>query len=391
MSKALALELDRPARRPHVAWGISLALGVATLLLTRHSQLPGLGGLVAPWALLILVLTLGRSTTMLALMPLLAYGSASVIGSALAGRDVADAMRFFIVLLATILAFNVRPRTISQPWALAPVALQCVLITALSVGLGVMQDPLVAGTVREMAIENAWGDVYSFDGIYYRVQVIGNALIPLLFMVCLWERKKRFFHKAGLLVSALGLVAAGNLTYFIVAALALALRYRSLLARQWLLLFLLIPLMAVSAIIFSGDAQEIIDRKFEGSDSSMGVRFDQVDAAQRSFENSPASLVFGAGLGARFPDGKERNYSEFLYIELQALYVTYQIGILGMLLYMLTVAWCVRRRLNMEGRSIFWLYMLSGITNPYILDTNQIVMTMLLVHLFPARTTPPAP
>jgi O-antigen ligase len=143
-------------------------------------------------------------------------------------------------------------------------------------------------------------------------------------------------------------------------------------------------LLVCIGIAFGWNAtNEMMQRKFEGSDSSMGVRFDQIDAAVNLWSDSPGSFVFGTGLGSGFPDGRERNYSEFQYIELQSLYLFVQLGLIGMLLYLATLVVNVRHLLDPDGRRIFWLYMLSGCTNPTILDTNQIIATMLLVCLFP--------
>jgi hypothetical protein len=333
---------------------------------------------------------LRRDAGILPVMPLLAFASVSTVVSVMAGNEAVEAVRFMLVLVATALAFQVRSVPVSQPWVLGPVVLQCAVVVALSVVLAVLQDPLVAFGLRELATDRGWGDIYSYDGIYYRVQVIGNALLPVLFLVCLWQRQSAWFHRLGLVASALGLVAAGNLTYFIVAGLAVALRYRHRLTDPRVLLLLGVPALLAGALVLPGTIQELVELKFEGSDSSMGVRFDQWLAAQEGFERLKGAVAVGAGLGARFPDGLERNYSDFLYIELQALYVTWQVGLLGMTLYLGTLVICSRRALAPEGRAIFWLYMLSGVTNPYILDSNQIVTTMLLVHLFPRRADPPS-
>jgi hypothetical protein len=135
---------------------------------------------------------------------------------------------------------------------------------------------------------------------------------------------------------------------------------------------------------------DVLERKFDGGDSSMGVRFDQLDVASNLWSQSPARFLLGAGLGANFPDGHERNYSEYQYIELQSLYLLVQLGVLGMAIYLATLTISTHRFLNKDGRWIFWLYMLSGATNPYILDTNQIIATILLICFYPRSELPSA-
>jgi hypothetical protein len=152
----------------------------------------------------------------------------------------------------------------------------------------------------------------------------------------------------------------------------------------------LIVIIATPLLLFAvwGVVDEAISDKFDGSDSSMGVRFDQLDAAGREVGDAPLKLVFGTGLGARFPDGQQRNYSQDRYIEMQWLYLALQLGLLGLLLYATTLWLSARAFLEPEGRSIFWLYMLAGCTNPYILDSNQIIATIILVCAFPRQRSP---
>lgn len=375
---------DNVNSRPRRALGLTVAIFFGTFLLTRHIQLPMLQGLVGPWVLLVLICSVRLDQTISAMLPMLMYASVSLVGSVFSGNEPSLAARFFIIVMATLLAFNVRPRRLSLGWALAPVGLQALLIAGFSLGLSILQDPFVAGTVRSTALEEGWGDVYSLNGIYYRVQIIGNALIPLTFLICLFQERRSRANVAGLIISLLGIVAAGNLTYFIMVFIAMVARYWQTLMRRQLLWLILIPVSIAVALVSWQSTSELLESKFDGSGSSMGVRFDQVDTALNSFAEAPVAMLVGHGLGAKFPNGRERDYSDYQYIELQVLYITYQLGILGMLLYVLTLIWCTRHHLTRQGNWIFWLFILSGITNPYILDSNQVIATMILIHLYSA-------
>jgi hypothetical protein len=375
---------DRAAQRTSV--GLTAALLVATFLLTRQTQIPVLEGLAAVWALLLLLLSLRWSPLLPLAIPMLAYGCGSMLVSLLAGREPVVVVRFFVITIGTVLAFQIRPVRISVPWAMLPVTLQAVLIFGIAVALGVLQEPGLAVAVRDFALDSNWGDIYSFDGLYYRVQLIGNALLPLLFMIAVWRWQNGRIYRVLALLSLLGLIAAGNLTYFVVAVIAVLIAQgkrlkQSMFARMVLVVMVLLVLAATWGAI-----NEAVADKFEGSDSSMGVRFDQWEVAHRELGASPIKLLLGAGLGASFPDGKQRNYSQDRYIEMQWLYLLLQLGLLGTLIYVATLWLSVHQRLDKGGRCIFWLYMLSGLTNPYILDTNQIVATLILVCAFPRRT-----
>jgi hypothetical protein len=365
--------------------GLTAGLFVATFLLTRQTQIPLLEGLAAVWALL-LVLLYARWTPLLPIaIPMLVYGLGSMLVSLAAGREPVAVIRFFVITLGTLLAFHIRPARISLPWALFPVTLQAVVIATVAISLGVLQNPGLALAVRDYAVEANWGDVYSFDGLYYRVQLIGNALIPLLFMIAVWRWQVGRVYRVMATLSLLGLIAAGNLTYFVVAVIAVLWAHGRRLRRHVVVRIVLVVALPLLVVAAWSVVDETISDKFDGGDSSMGVRFDQLDAAQRQVGDSPLKLLLGTGLGAPFPDGQQRNYSQARYIEMQWLYLSLQLGLLGLLIYAATLWLSARQLLDGAGRRIFWLYMLSGCTNPYILDSNQIVATLILVCAFPRR------
>ncbi|MBO9688664.1 MAG: hypothetical protein J7598_18845 [Mitsuaria chitosanitabida] len=368
--------------RPRTAVLLSLAFFVATLILTRHPQLPGFSSLTAPFALLILLGTLRIDRDTLTLVPMVFYCCVSLVVSVFVGNQLSVGLRFLVITLATLLAFNVRARPVSAALAIFPVTLQALVIASISIMLTVLQDPLLAAGMRGYAITSDWGDIYSTDGIYYRVQVVGNALLPLLFAVSLWQPPSTA-RRWGLFTSTIGLLAAGNLTYFLMAGLAVALRFRSHFYTHTRIWISALALALVVGIAFADVGISAITRKFDDGASSMGVRFDQIEAVANASDRAPAALLTGAGLGSRFPNGRFVDYYDSLYIELQALYIGYQLGLLGAALYAGTMIYLARRRLSPDGRILLGLYMLSGISNPYILDTNQIIATMLLVHLFP--------
>lgn len=369
-------------RDKNVAWGASTSLFFALLLLTRHTQIDIFHGLLVPYILLILFLQYDCNKTFTIFVPIIFYATLSFMISVASGNDILDATRFFVIILATLLSFNVRSKVVSQSLVLAPLLFQCVVISIIAIVLAYLQDDELAKSVRQTVLEHNLGDIYTFDGFYYRVQLIGNALLPLFFMLLLFLSDKNRVLKLLLLISGLSLFAAGNLTYWITAGIAICIRYKNLLVKHWVATITIL-LTAICLILSSGAYTVLIEQKFEGSSSSMGVRYDQIDVVEKVFKNQNLAIIFGKGLGARLPDGNERNYSDDLYIELQGLYLAFQLGLLGSSLYILTLVFKAHNTLSMDGRIIFWLYILSGATNPYILDSNQVLATMLLVNLYP--------
>ena len=362
---------------------LSIGLFIATFLLTRQTQIDALNGLGAPWALLMTIAFLRVERSWQLLIPMVLYASTSALASSVTGHDAGSVLRFYVITIGTLLAFCVRPIRISAKVALLPLVLQAVIVSGISLYLGYARDDELAAAVRGYVLSTEWGDIYSFDGIYYRVQLIGNALLPFLFLVSLWKYREARFFRWVTFISFVGVIAAGNLTYSIVIAIGMLVHARAWLRRHVIKWFALVAAVCIGTVAFWGDIDEIVTRKFDGSDSSMGIRFDQVDVAVRAWEESPALLMVGSGLGAPYPNGKERDYSQYQYIELQALYLLIQLGLVGMLIYVATLVLAANSFLNTDGRTIFWLYVLSGATNPTIFDTNQIVATIILICLFP--------
>jgi hypothetical protein len=366
-----------------VSIAMSVGLFVATLLLTRQTQVPELNGLGAPWALLLVFAYLHWRPAILSLAPMILYVLSSAVVSLMLGSDPASVLRFSVITCGTLLAFHIRPVPISVPWGLLPLAAQVALLIGISLWLTVSQSDELATAARGFALESGWGDIYSFDGIYYRVQVIGNALLPLLFLISLWRYTERRLYRFMTVFSLLGLLAAGNLTYELAAGIGLLMRTWRLILGSAIGRVITAVVLAVAIVFAGNEANELFDRKFDGSDSSMGIRFDQIHVAQEAWSRSPINFMVGTGIGSSFPDGRERNYSEFQYIELQSLYLLVQLGQIGMLIYLATLAFSAHRFLNRDGRRVFWLYVFSGCTNPTILDANQIVATLLLICIFP--------
>lgn len=359
---------------------------LSLLILTRHAQLPFLNSLLVPLTVLTTIVSIRVARlSLVVIAPLVLYCLLSLIISVAAGRDLIDSLRFFLIIFMTIISFLSKSKISNPGLILSPILFQCMLVSFISVFLAYADDAILSRYIREIAINGDWGDIYTFDGFYHRVQLVGNALIPLLFFISIYPTKNLRLHKSLFFLSICGLISAGNLTYFITASFAIFLKLGKIIQKE-ILYFITIILILSSVFLADDFYKGIIEFKFNGADSSMGVRIDQINSLSEKFSDSPFIAFFGSGLGERFPDGNVRNYSEGVYIELQSLYILYQIGIFGFTLYMLTLVYLIKNNLNPVGRKIFWFYIISGLTNPYIFDVNQILATLILVNLYPSSS-----
>lgn len=359
----------------------SVAIFSLLFLLTRQGQIPQLSGLAAPLAIIFLLTILRCDGWSIFFLPLIVYTSFSALLSSIRGIDLESLVRFCVILLGTAFVFHVRMPRIGT-WVLVPLMVQAAIVITLSLGLAMASDSGVGSTIRSIVINNGWGDVYSFDGIYYRVQLLGNALLPLLYLILLFKREESRVSTLLFYISVVALLAAGNLTYYIVIVVAIFIKNLSFFSRTYKGYTACAFLILLLAMLVSWSFDDLLASKFNGAESSMGVRFDQISVAANAFGNDVFVLLLGAGIGSSFPDGLQRTYSSFNYIELQSLYLLYQIGVVGFVIYLGTIILACKKTLNKKGVTVFWLYILSGLSNPYILDTNQIVAVMIILGIF---------
>ena len=382
VAKGHAFAFARAGRRPDTSLAGTLLLALCTLLLTRHAQVPELTAVLAPVVLATVIATLRLRPDSAVVLPLITYSAVSALAALVMGVEPADTLRFLAIVWGVTLATQSMPPRVHQGWVLAPIVAQAILIISVSVWLGLLQDDSAALDIRAIALSGEWGDVYSQNGWYYKVQFVGNALIPLAWMLALEQWRQGRAHWCWTALLSLGLAAAGNLTYILVCFVYAA--WLQLKEAQRSLSRTLAVSLAIAGIVlgWATFGSDTLTEKFDGSDSSMGIRFDQIDVIREAFAEAPVAALFGHGIGARYPDGKERAYSQSQYIELQILYITYQIGLAGLLLLLGTLAVALHKRMKPAGSVIFWAYMACGSTNPYIFDSNQVTATLLLLALY---------
>lgn len=303
----------------------------------------------------------------------------------MSGAGVSDALRFLAILLFTLSAFLFKPHDQTPKKLLIAIGLvQAGVVIGIGGYLGVIQDASVAAAIRVWANDVLqMGDVYSFNGVYYRVQLIGNALLPFFFCLTLHFRNEGKWMVLSCGIFTIALIFAGNLTYWAASAAYTLYEFRSYLRNP------LVALIAIVGIFFvtsSAIVTESTSAKFSEDDGSAGIRVDQISVILDRMERHPYGAIFGFGLGQRIPDGQFRNYSEYLYIELQAAYVFYQIGLIGMTLYALSFVGLAYKCLNDESRPILFAYIFASISNPYIFDSNQVFVTAFLSALSVTRS-----
>jgi hypothetical protein len=353
------------------------------LLLTRQAQFEFLTNITLALSALSILVYLDLKKSAKLLVVFLFYISISGFFSAIFEYKFDSVIRFYAILSLTLLVFYSRFRISNLGFVSLPIILQSLIVILISCYLALSQDPVIASGVRNFVLENGWGDVYSFDGFYYRTQLRGNALIPLFYLIFLFKYNECRTNKVFYFISLFALIFAGNATYLFVCFFATILKVKKLFSSHFIRYVMLFLILAL-AIFYSGQMISfLIETKFSGDQSSSSaVRLDQINSYLNSISMNPISILFGKGIGACFPSTNLIDYCNSNYIELQILNIAHQIGVVGIFLYLYIVWYLSKSQLNKEGFVLLWLYFIMSCTNPYIFDMNQIIATMIILTLF---------
>jgi hypothetical protein len=296
--------------------------------------------------------------------------------------------RFFVIVTLLNLVLLIRNTNVKHiEYFIKIYSLQAFIVILIGILMPVFFSLENYGPIRHIVKEYQWGDLYTYNGIYYRVQLLGNALLPFLFFI-LYDEYRRLGTRSYLLVlSLLAVIFAGNLAFILVLIIytisyeLLAVNNFSLKVEKYKVLFWGVLLLTAPFIIYY--FFQLIIMKSTGDVSSIGTRFDQFNVLVASLTHSIISTLFGNGLGYTLNAATmSRDYTGDIYFELQFIYFVNQLGVLGMFTFI-----CLHIYLfliNIRDKFLILMYVcyiFYAAINPYMLDTTHIVVLVLLVSL----------
>lgn len=358
-------------------------------LTTRQVPLSFLAPLMNVGVLAILVLSLVRrryceesslTTLMFLFFPLCISLVYSIL---LTDNSLIQIFRFYTILLTVGLAYHVTVNSTAVRWFVWINVLQSVVLICIYIFLLLFTDSNSYLPIRHFFLSKGWGDIYTYNGIFYRIQIQGSALLLVSFLVSL---ESRIIQKRSLVLAILciGIVLAGNFAFLIAGAFYFIVKFSrvgaSRNASQYLrkllgflvLVFLLSPLWVPYVINTIGMKQEM----------SLGTRWDQFDLLMRDLFENPFSGFLGRGLGNTINVVSSfRDYTDDVYFELQSVYILNQLGILLFLLYIVYHVLMVIRRwwsATLPVILIYVTYITYAVTNPYIFDTTHFIVIIVL-------------
>lgn len=300
-------------------------------------------------------------------------------GSVLAGNSFFLALRFFIILSLIILAYqSIGDSRYLKPFLIL-ISLQSAVLIAGEFLLIVFD--LYSPFIRNFVINSSWGDVYPSGGLY-KIQLKGNALIPLGLFISWFYTDKRW-RIILVSINLAGLVISGNfaflvgLSVFVFSFFVTMLNkgeYQFLKPKKIVFLSYLAVLLSVTKVV-----SYVVDQIKIKSEGSNPTRVDQINVL---FDDIDLNLIWGKGLG-NVLEVKTifRDYTDQVYFEIQNLYILNQIGVIGFILYVVLTVLFVRYLSNSESKLVFVCYLIYSLFNPYVFDTNHIIAILVTSSL----------
>ena len=305
------------------------------------------------------------------------------IYSFLEQNKISNIIRFAIILLTLGFAYYIKTSKDVVKILYYFVSLQCFVILGFELYMMFFcPSNSVASIIRSTFLGKEWGDIYSFNNFFYKIQLKGNAILPFTYMISyyfsVFSKKNMFLFRFALFLSC---ICAGNFAFIIIIALFHIYHFfvtvknnaKKIIYRFYLLLFLA---LLTSGIIISY-VQSVLEMK---ADVSNAIRFDQANVLINDLTQNPITYLFGTGLGHTISVAtKLRDYNDVIYYELQSLYILNQLGVIffgALLLFLLILT--LKRIKYKDLLMVYIFYIIYAISNPYIFDTNHFIVIVIL-------------
>lgn len=293
-------------------------------------------------------------------------------------------MRFSLIMLFICYAYYIRmknPRAVikSLVFVTIPFAVSLILLELL---LLFYVDESSAQVYISEIYETGLGGIYKVPAGFYRVHLRGCASLPFVYMLV--ASSTIFQKRAKIILCTLYLLAsifAGNFMFlmafvtFHMMRLFMRSRSRSYLYNH---VPLYIAILCVLPVFFTFIGHTLEEKK----DYSNRIRIEQVELLINDMTKSSMTTLFGQGLGNAIKASTSlRDYGdETIYYEVQTAYFLNQLGIIPFLIFIAYNILCTRRFIvSWQLRVVYCSYVIYAMSNPYMLDTTQVVVIISLL------------
>lgn len=291
-------------------------------------------------------------------------------------------LRFFFIIFSLIFSFKINflPYQAIKIF-LFFILLQAITIIFLEFYLFLVADKSTVSVFRSLVNENEWGDIYS-NGYFLHVQIKGNALLPFAFMLVSHKKYHNNFKNVFKLILITSIIFSGNFAFLIAILIFSIIDFFTSIPNQNILykkvkyFFILFIILIIPLIKFISYK---INTKFDSE--SIYERQDQTRILLNDLSTNPFNFFLGSGLGNTINySSSSRDYRNSIFYEIQPLYFLNQMGFIFFSLYLILHVFYSRYILKDKTLFlIYFCYLIYSSTNPYIFDTNQFIVIIILI------------
>ncbi len=360
------------------------------LCLTRQVPFSILSGFIAPLLILTCVVTSVKGVYRQSIKSFSLFFIFLIFLSGYSisqGNDISLNIRFFIILLLINLIPTLRfEEGIYLKTFNVIFTIQAIIVIILGFSLPFIFELESYLPFRHFITSNGWGDIYTYNGYIYKIQIVGNALLPFALFLSFFRYKKGECSGLNVCIYILAIFFCGNLAFYLFTVAFFIGFYvldSNLKIKASISTCIYFILFFVCMCVFLFYTYNMIVMKSTGDVSSIGTRFDQAQVLISDMSYNISSVLLGNGLGHTI-DVKTmaRDYTDNIYFELQFLYILNQIGFVGMV--MLTIFHLKLIFNFLKNKKIILIYLCYigyALINPYMFDSNHCVVLILLMSL----------
>ncbi len=292
-------------------------------------------------------------------------------------------IRFYLIIVLIFLAYFVKPDKKYINIFIFFIGIQALFLICFEIYLMANFSIDTYYPIRHFFLNNNWGDVYTYNGIIWKIQLKGNALLPFAFFISMVYYKG--FKRS--LIAGLFFVAtllAGNFAYILGIILFLGLYY--IYSKRWTIQKIVLNGfigIILTIVLFNPTYNYFSNVVEQKSGYSNSTRIDQTNVLVENMNKNLVTILFGQGLGNTVDVKTEwRDYSGAIYYELQAFYIMNQLGILFFTFFILINILLAYYMFKYKLLFIVYAsYIFYALFNPYFLDTSHIVAIIILLSL----------
>lgn len=286
------------------------------------------------------------------------------------GTDLYKGLRFLLILLVVPLGFMFKYERFSCYYNIFRILSICKSITLIIIAVWMIYLGDMA-PFRLWFEQNHWGDAYFVYDIVPRVQVYGNTLLPIAFMISVYREGKvvNFFN----VLLLLGVFIAGNAAFILGIMIFLLWKFKKSLlrfsyAKKVLAILIILPII----IFFLNYFYSEMERK---SNTGNHVKFVQMEILLDT------NTAVGEGIAARVPQMSSIGYpADTLYYEMQTFYIFYQLGLIGSLIFIILNIMSLKKY-NFDTAFLYIIYLLYSAFNPGSFDTTHFIAILACCNL----------